>query len=324
MMDLFAIGDPTIDTFVKIHDAEVHCELKKNSQCMMCIDYGEKLPVDTIQQKTAGNAMNVAIGGARLGLSSALVAFVGEDMAGQHIVNALKKDKVKTTWVEKDKKNGTNASTVVSFQGERSILVYHAPRTYKLPVLPKAKWVYYTSVGKGHEKLNKDVVSYIKKSGAKLAYNPGTYQILAGAEEVKKVAAHCEIMFVNKEEAARIFGEAGSIQESLHKMVAAGVHTPVITDGQNGSYAFDGTTTWSMGMYPFKAVERTGAGDSYATGFMCARAYGLDVPTAMQWGAANSTGVVLKVGPQDGLMTKKELIAFLNKPECKRVKPSKV
>ena len=66
--DFITIGDPTIDTLIAIHDAEIRCELKQKENCVMCIEYGEKLPVDGIEQKTAGNAMNVAIGGARLGL----------------------------------------------------------------------------------------------------------------------------------------------------------------------------------------------------------------------------------------------------------------
>lgn len=321
MLDLITIGDPTIDTLVSIHDAEVRCELKKKDSCVMCIEYGDKIPVQRIDQKTAGNAMNVAVGAARLGLKTALHGIVGADLRGEIIARALKADSVSTGQLVIDKKSNTNASTVINFQGERTILVYHAPRRYTLGKLPRARWVYYTSVGEHHERLNREVIGYVKKNNAKLAYNPGTYQMRAGAAEVKRVAAQCGVMFVNKQEAERIFGDGGTVVELLHKMHASGVCVAVITDGVNGSYASDGETAWYMPMYPYPAIERTGAGDSYATGFVAARAYDHDVPTAMQWGSANSASVVLKIGPQDGLLTKAALTRWINNAKCKHIKP---
>jgi ribokinase len=322
--DLISIGDPTIDTLVVIHDAEVRCELKRQENCVICIEFGDKIPVDNIEQKTAGNGMNVAVGSSRLGLQVAFHGIVGEDTPGDQIIKALKADKVNTRLVVRDKKHNTNASTVINFKGERTILVYHAPRVYKMAKLPKTRWIYYTSVGKNHGKLNSAIVDYIKNSNTKLAYNPGTFQMLAGSVAVKKVASHCEVMFVNKQEAERIFGDGGNITHLLHKMHEVGVVIPVITDGVNGSYASDGNQVWHMPMYPFTAIERTGAGDSYATGFVASLASGNDVQTAMQWGTANGASVVLNIGPQDGLLKKKDLLAFINKPKCRTIKPRTV
>jgi ribokinase len=324
MYDLITIGDPTIDTLVSIHDAEVRCELKRAEHCVMCIEYGDKLPVDNIEQKTAGNAMNVAVGAARLGLKTSTVGIVGNDLRGKEIIDTLRHNKVATDLIKIDKKNHTNASTVINFQSERTILVYHAPRVYNLPSLPKTRWVYYTSVGKNHEQLNNQVLHLTQTTGVKLAYNPGTHQMLLGASQVKAVARNAEIMFVNKQEAERIFGDHGSIQSSLHKMHQAGVKIAVITDGVAGSYASDGSKVWFMPIYPYKAVERTGAGDAYGCGFMCARILGLSVPDAMRWGSANSASVVLKIGPQDGLLKKSALVAWINNNKCKNIKPKEV
>ena len=59
--DLITIGDSTIDTFIKIHDATVECDINKKN-CKICIKYGDKIPVDSISHSAAGNALNVAVG----------------------------------------------------------------------------------------------------------------------------------------------------------------------------------------------------------------------------------------------------------------------
>ncbi|MEK7073045.1 MAG: PfkB family carbohydrate kinase, partial [Patescibacteria group bacterium] len=60
---------------------------------------------------------------------------------------------------------------------------------------------------------------------------------------------------------------------------------------------------WKMGVFPAKVVEMTGAGDSFATGFVAALHRGLGVPEALKWGSANSAGVIGQIGPQAGLQT---------------------
>ena len=309
--DILTIGDATIDTFLFIQDAQVNCSLKKDA-CQLCVNYADKLPVDRLERMVAGNAANNAVGSARLGLKTAFVSQLGNDGSGQWIREKLKEEGVNTTLVSIDKNLETNASTVLSFQGERTIFVYHAPRKYALPQkMPDAKFVYYTSVGEHHARLNKDIVRYVKKTGARLAFNPGTYQMRAGLEGLKPVLAVCEILFVNKEEAARILGkEYSDIKGYMRALRELGPQIVVITDGTQGSYAFDGEKTYFMGIPDTKVVERTGAGDSFATGFVAARFYGKTVPQAMCWGTMNASSVVMYVGPQKGLLSRSKIESF--------------
>ncbi len=90
---------------------------------------------------------------------------------------------------------------------------------------------------------------------------------------------------------------------------------PVITDGSKGAYALDGERVWFMPIYPDPAppVDRTGAGDAFASTFTAAIALGHDVKTALAWGPINSMSVVQYIGAQKGLLTQKELEAFLAK-----------
>ena len=153
MFDIISIGDTTIDTIIKFHDATIQCSLKKDV-CQLCLNYGDKVPVDQITRLVAGNAANNAVGTSRLGLKAAYCGIVGDDENGEWILQKLHQEKVSTIYSTQQKRTESNLSTVLSFKGERTILVYHAPRKYTLPKMDGTKWVYYTSVGKNHSQYN--------------------------------------------------------------------------------------------------------------------------------------------------------------------------
>lgn len=311
-MDIISIGDATIDTFMQIKDASVNCSLDRKG-CKLLLNYADKIVVHKMSRTVAGNAANNAIGSARLGLKTTFCSIVGDDDNGKWIKKTIAKDGVNTRYMTVEKNRETNASTVINYKGERTILVYHAPRKYKLPKLPKSKWVYYTSVGDGHKQYNKDVIAYIKKSKAKLGYNPGSHQLITGLKTMQPVIKHTHVLFVNKEEAARILGKMSKIEKMLKKLQELGPPIVVITDGANGPYVRENHTNYHMGILDGPVVERTGAGDAFATGFISALHYEKSIPEAMCWASHNSTSVISKIGPQAGLLTKKQMESRVKK-----------
>ena len=179
MGDIISIGDSTEDVFVKVKKANVLCNVD-HTGCQLCFTYASKIPVESVSKLIGGNASNSAIGSARLGLKSAFYCEVGNDGAGRRILDAMKKNKVSLKYFKMNKKISTNYSVVINLDAERTILVYHVKRNYKLPKLSKAKWVYLTSMGEGCEEIYKPLVSYVKKNKVKLAFNPGTRQLNQG------------------------------------------------------------------------------------------------------------------------------------------------
>src|SRR3989338_11299653 len=116
MLDIISIGDPTIDTILEISDATVKCRLNRED-CLLCINYGEKIGVHSLYRKVAGNACNNAVGSARLGMKTAYYGVVGNDDHGEGIIKYLKKQNVADTYLKADKDHPTNASTVIGFNG---------------------------------------------------------------------------------------------------------------------------------------------------------------------------------------------------------------
>lgn len=313
MHDIISIGDTTVDVFLGIDEATVTCDIHKE-HCKVCLSYADKIPVTSMEKIYAvGNAANNAVGASRLGMNAALYTILGNDDDGQTSRKRLREEGVSRRYIETDKKRHTNYSTVLNFNGERTILVYHEKRTYRLPRFGKADWVYLTSLGRGGESVFRELLGFVKKTRARLAFNPGTYQMKLGLEKLSPVLFLTDVLFVNKEEAERLLGHDNDVKTLLTELHAKGPKMVVITDGEKGSYVFDGAAAYFLPCFDTPVVERTGAGDSYATGFVAALANDRSVEDAMRWGTLNAASVVSYVGAQKGLLTKKELMKRLKK-----------
>src|SRR3989344_383090 len=314
MLDIISVGDATLDNFVKLKEANVMCSLEKEN-CMLCLSYADKIPVVRLDQKVAGNALNNAVGSARLEMKTGFYGVVGDDDTAKKIKDRMIREGIDTKHLVTQKGSSSNYSVVLTYGGERTILVYHHPRQYKLPDLDGVKWIYYTSLyAKGANKLSLGLVKFIKKHKVFLAFNPGTYQIREGLRKLRRMFEVTNILFVNKEEAQEICKDHLKIQQLLKKLKTYVPGRVVITDGGKGSFTYDGEKAYFLPVFPVKPVEKTGAGDAFATGFIAGLYHGQPAREAMRWGAANASSVILKIGPQDGLLhlneMKKELAKY--------------
>jgi sugar/nucleoside kinase (ribokinase family) len=304
--DMIAIGDTTQDIFLEVSDASVQCDLD-GENCRISFDYADKIAVDKKTDVPAvGNAANHAIGAARLGLKTALYTVVGDDVQGRLAGDVLKENNVDPSYLAFDKKNGTNFSAVINFKGERTILVYHEPREYKLPEFAETEWVYLTSAsGDGVESLHKQVEEYLEKNpSVKLSFNPGTHQMHLGREALEPLLAKTDVLFLNIQEAAEVLGvKTKDVKELAVGYHGIGVKNIVLTDGPDGAYVSDGSTIWYLGIFKGPVVERTGCGDSFGSGFMGAVIQGKPFSEAMLWGNSNSTSVVQFIGAREGLLS---------------------
>lgn len=326
MFDVISIGDSTIDTLIRIHNASIKCDLDQQN-CQICLSYGDKIPVDQLIHLVAGNAANNAVGCARLGLKTGIYTHVGGDRSGKEILTKLISEGVDKSYMVTEKDMESNFSAVLTYQGERTILVYHQNWQYKLPDLDKTKWLYYTSVGESFTRSNivDDVVRFVSRTGTKMFYNPGTYQLKIGVKKYPQLLNLAEVFIVNLTEARKILGvkedDKISVKKLLKGLLDLGSKQVIITDSINGSWAGDGKECFEMGIFPAEKVETTGAGDAYATGVLAALTQGKDLPEAMRWGSANAAGVVEFVGPQAGLLTIDKMQVILK--ENSNIQPKK-
>jgi len=322
--DLISAGDTTTDVFIRLKDASVLRRPKKRGDAL-CMRFADKIAVEGVKEiDGVGNAANVAVGSARLGLRAGIWTILGNDDNAERIAtNVFEKERVDQVCVNRDKKHRTNFSVVLNFKAERTILVYHAPRVYKWPQgLPKAQWLYFTSMGDGWEKVIPGFKKYCGETGAKIAFNPGTCQLRSSAEILRKVLTSASVLFLNREEAVKISGmKSGSIKILLTEIQKFGPKTVIITDGDKGAFAVSEEEFLHMPILPAPIVERTGCGDSFATGFLAALIDGRTFSDALVWGAVNSSSVIQFIGAREGLITKEQMHKQASKVT---IKPEKI
>ena len=71
----------------------------------------------------------------------------------------------------------------------------------------------------------------------------------------------------------------------------------IITLAEEGSVVFDGQTFTRVPAYPADCVDATGAGDTYAAGFLFAHLKGLPPDECALWGTATASVMIEHVGP---------------------------
>lgn len=317
MYDLVTIGDIKLDVFISLDRCKEKCDMKESKITFL---FGEKISIDVQDQQVAGSAPNVAVALTRLGKNSAIISNMGTDQTHAQAIEFLKKEGVETNYIKTHKGIQSAYSAVLNLQGEKTILVSYIEKKYSLPKGLKTNWIYMSEMGSGYEQLYKQLITHIKKTGTQLGFNPGNKQIAERKQALYDLIKHTQVLIVNVEEGQRIARtKTTDIKTLAKKLYKLGPKELIITDGRNGSYAFDGATLYQSDIYPGPRVEATGAGDSFAAAYIGARMYGKSMEEGLRWGSVNSAEVVLHIGPTPGLLRKGQIEHRLRK--AKNFKP---
>jgi sugar/nucleoside kinase (ribokinase family) len=310
--DIVSIGDTTIDAFIELHEASVHCAVD-HTNCQLCLSYADKVPYDKLTMLPAGNSTNNAVGSARLGMKNAFITAIGDDNNGKLIEQELTREGIDTQFIHVNRGVLTNFHFVLSFQAERTILIKHNKFQYKFPNKLDTDWIYFSSMAAGTEKFHKEVENFlVKNPKVKLAFNPGTFQIRMGTAKLKNIYKRTEILFLNREEAQLVLKEnTRNVKTLLKGMRGLGAKIAVLTDGRQGSYALGQSRVWYLDEFEGPHVEATGAGDAFGTAFTAAISLGKPISDAIAWGTVNGGHVVMQVGPHAGLQTKGQIEKYL-------------
>lgn len=314
-LDFVAIGDTVIDAFIHLRNDQAHTTRGPADTQMLCMPFGAKIPFDFAKVVNAvGNCANAAVSAARLGLKSGLISNLGDDYHADQCLEVFAREGVVADYIKKQEGKATNYHYVLWYKDDRTILIKHEEFAYTMPDVGSPKWLYLTSLGGTSLPYHHEIAAYLDTHpDIKLAFQPGTFQIGLGKEELASLYKRSEVFFCNTQEAELILGKGGEGKELAKMITEIGPKIAVITDGSHGAYVCDGADTWFMPIYPDPKppYERTGAGDAFASTFVAALALGKTPSEAIEWAPINSMSVVQKVGAQEGLLSRADLEQLL-------------
>lgn len=305
MVKILAIGKGTQDVFLKSDEFDPH---KEGKHMYTHLPLGLKMEVEDVTFSTGGNATNVAVTLARQGLDAAYTWGLGEDPASQSILKDLDDEGVDTRHVVQRPDYQSGYSVVlIATNGERTILNHRGKafgrsgrNGFDLTTLKGYDWIYPTSLGHGGLPLLREVVDAAERYGAKVMLNPAGPE-LAEPDRLKALLDTVDVLCCNKEEMQSLV--AGETCEELALHALHYVPVAIVSDGPNGVVATDGKTIVRAGMYEdVPVIDRTGAGDAFASGFLSQWSQGKSLRESIIFASANSTSVVTKIGAKAGIL----------------------
>lgn len=236
-----------------------------------CIDRYLPLGLSTV----GGNAVNVAVHLARLGLGTAYFGAVGADADGDRVLAALRGSGVATGHVHS--REGRTAYTDIDFGdgGERIIAFEefgacagYRPDASEIEMLRRLRHVHIGWLDDGGA-----VKGALAATGTSISQDLSVSSPMAG-----RSAEHLTIAFASA-------GSSLSEGEALAtRLFREGARTAVVTCGSAGSVACDAFTMARMDARPVAVVDTLGAGDTFIAGFLAARLDGRDLELCLKAG----------------------------------------
>jgi sugar/nucleoside kinase (ribokinase family) len=274
--DLLSVGDITTDAFIELLPGSAQVLADVRGRRLLALEFGTKLPFGGVEiVEGSGNAASCAVACSRLGLRTGLITNVGGDRAGEDVMFSLAEEHVDRRFVRTDPCKQTNYHFVLRYGAERTILTRHEEYEYRWPDLTPnevPRWLYLSSVAAhaaGYHDLVADWLDAHPE--VRLAFEPGTFELWAGPQRLRRIYRRSEVLLLNRDEAVTVsHGSRSDVPDLLDRLHALGPRVVVMTDGPQGAFASTPEGKFQIPIYPDPAppVDRTGAGDAFAATFV--------------------------------------------------------
>lgn len=299
--DITVIGNAIVDVLAKSVDAKV---FETGSQ-----------PVENIKLSFGGDALNEAVVLTRLGKKVDLISKVGRDEAGSRVLSFLEDSGISVDKITVE--NGLDTSiniVLIDEHGERHFLTNPAGSQRKLaeadidPYLDSANDIVSFASIFVSPLLDIPAMTGIFR---RIKERPGRI-LVADLTKAKKgerledladLLPYVDYILPNEDEIALLTGEKDPfINAGL--LIESGVSCAVIKCGSKGCLIRTKNEMYRIPAYPIqKCIDTTGAGDSFAAGFLWALSEGMPLIDCGCFACAAASCTVECVGAADGVIS---------------------
>jgi sugar/nucleoside kinase (ribokinase family) len=270
--------------------------------------------IETPVWATGGDAANVAVALARLGLDSCLCGLVGKDIYGDFILKHLSESGVDTRNVMRHPEKGSGVSHIlIEPGGERHFLVsssINGDLCYEHineELLAGSELVYLGSTmhlkgmdGGGTAKLFKKAHDLGKITVTDFDgedEDRGDYWL----RYLEPVLRETDIALPSYREAVTLTGQK-DLSAICNALAPFGIKILAVKLGNQGCYITDFKQEWRLPIFSqFEALDATGAGDSFGAGFVLGLLAGWDPEACGLFASAVSGFNVTKLGATGGV-----------------------
>lgn len=237
-----------------------------------------------------GNPVNVAVYARRLGAHASYTGAVGTDTYGSQMLAALQAKGVDTSHVQILPGKTAVTQVEVTPEGDRILGDYDPGVLESFKLSPKDIdfLCRHDLIVSGIWGMIDQDLPTLKARGVPIAFDFATKLDHSITQEA---IHHVDYAFF-----AYDGGDTPFIRDYARRMHAKGSRLVIVTLGEKGSLAYDGTAFTTFGIVPCPVVDTMGAGDSYIAGTLVGLMQGLPLIECMEKGAANSATTIAYTG----------------------------
>ncbi len=293
MFDFIGFGALNVDMIYVVDDlsnitvcgrdcepgAEVFCSLNEFVDVQELLKEHGKF----VSRSPGGSAANTAVAMSRLGFKAGFIGQVGGDENGDFLLKNM--DGVDTSRI---KRGGQAGVTIVLLDpnGERTIIVLpNANDEFSFTDIDTAyaadtKFLHLTSFAGETPTQAQIKLAQALGDGVKLSFDPGEIHTQKGLVKMMPVFKKSHTVFITDREVRLLTGE--DYVDGTHEILNYGPEVVVCKLGKIGSYVLTREEEFGVPAEPVKAIDKTGAGDVYAAGFIGGMLKGLPLMQCAQ------------------------------------------
>ncbi|MCI1778821.1 MAG: adenosine kinase [Bacteroidales bacterium] len=309
MKSIIGVGNALTDILAVLPDDELIRRFHLPVGSMQHVDEetGEEiwnvLREKGVQFVSGGSAANTIGGTSVFGMKSAFIGKVGDDELGSLFRTSQENLGIESILFKGTLATGRAMVFVRSDTGERTFATYLGSAIQLEPDELKGEFFigYDYCYIEGYLVQNQDLLrkatELAKMAGCTVVLDLASYNVVESNNAFLHdiIENYVDILFANEKEAEYFTGK--STEEALEDMASI-CDIAVVKMGERGSIIRRGNKVYKIKACPAHAIDATGAGDIYASGFIYAHSLGMPLDICGRVGSIISGKVVEVVGPK--------------------------
>ena len=308
MKSILGIGNALTDILAVLPDDTLlkHYHLPKGSMQHVDMETGDKIwqalkPLG-VKYVAGGSAANTITCTSIFGMPSSFIGKIGDDELGLLFKSDQEQYGVKSMLLKSEHSSGRSMVFVSGGNAERTFAVYLGAALDLVPEDLKPEYFegydYFHIEGYlvQNQALIRKAVELAHDAGCIISLDMASYNVVESNNAFLHniIDKYVDIVFANETE-AKAFTKISDPQESLEE-ISKHCKIAIVKVGKDGSWVKSAEEEYHIPAWEAEPVDATGAGDTYAAGFLYAHSLGLPLKVCGEVGSIIAAKVVEVIG----------------------------
>ena len=265
---------------------------------------GETIMGLDLQYVPGGKGANQAVAAARLGGRVAMFGCVGGDAFGERLMEGLRENRVDMSHIRRIPEESSGIALITVAQGDNSIVVIPGANRQVSPayLAEQRDAILESEIVLLQNEIPRESVEFAvdmcSRAGKTVIWNPAPMRPIS--DRAMEQITYCT---PNEHEAALLFSGSGP----LPKLAEEYGGKVIVTLGERGAIAWDNGELLQIPPRPARAVDTTGAGDTFNGALAYALARGWTLKKALSLANTAASLSTERYGAQSGMPLRSEL-----------------